>query len=162
MQTPPLLESLSVTYQVPRNVLVKILLRRVIIRPRSLIVKSLVIISAIVCFSLGAVGELAGFILLGVVVGGSIGIYRAITKAVDSNSQLTDKKTIEFSPSRLVATGPDWKNDWPWTRFNGFSEDADYFYLHLSDVGFASVIPKNAFAPEQQEKFREYAKAIKK
>lgn len=86
-------------------------------------------------------------------------LYQKLGRAVDSNSQLTDRKTVEFSPSRLLVIGPDWRSEMPWTKFRGFSEDADYFYLHLSEDGHASVIPKSAFTSEQQEKFRQYAKS---
>jgi hypothetical protein len=83
--------------------------------------------------------------------------YRVLAKAVDHDRMLTDPKTLEFGSSQLVLTGPNWKSEMPWTRFRGFSEDATYFYLHLSDNGIASVIPKSAFSSEQQERFRQYA-----
>lgn len=83
--------------------------------------------------------------------------YRAIAKAVDNDRTWTDPKTLDFSPSQLVLTGPNWKTEMPWTRFRGFSEDATYFYLHLSDNGIASLIPKSAFSPEQRQRFRQYA-----
>ncbi len=86
-------------------------------------------------------------------------LYRGLGRVVDGNSQLTDPKTVEFGQSRLVVVGPDWRSEMPWTRFHGFSEDADYFYLHLSKTGLASVIPKSSFTPEQRQKFREYAKS---
>jgi hypothetical protein len=50
----------------------------------------------------------------------------------------------------------------PWTTFKGFSEDPTYFYLHLTDTGFASIIPKTAFTPESQQKFREYATPLRR
>ncbi len=101
----------------------------------------------------------AGFVLLALFILSPINIYRVLAKAVDGNSQFTDPKTLEFSSTRLVITGPNWKSELSWTTFRGFSEDATYFYLHLSDNRIVSVIPKSAFTPESQQKFREYAKA---
>src|SRR6266852_3044612 len=71
----------------------------------------------------------------------------------------TGSKTLEFSSSRLITTGPNWKSELPWTTFRGFSVVATYFYHKLSDNGIASVLPKSAFTPESQQLFREYAKA---
>lgn len=86
--------------------------------------------------------------------------YRALAKAVDNDRIWTDPKTLDFSSSQLVSTGPNWKIESPWTRFKGSSEDADYFYLHISDNGIAAVIPKSAFSAEQQQKFRQYAQVL--
>jgi hypothetical protein len=98
-----------------------------------------------------------GLIFLSFLVFLPIAQYRVIAKAVDNDRMLTDPRTLEFSPTQLVVAGPNWRTEMPWTRFRGFSEDAAYFYLHLSDNGIASVLPKSAFSAEQQERFREYA-----
>lgn len=98
-----------------------------------------------------------GFACLGALIAMPIVLYRAIAKAVDNDRIWTDPKTLEFGPSQLVATGPNWKTEMPWTQFKGFSEDDTYFYLHLSDNGITSVIPKSAFSSDQQEHFRQYA-----
>lgn len=103
--------------------------------------------------------EYAGFVLVIFLGMAPINIYRAVAKAVAGNSQYTDAKTLEFSSARLVVIGPNWRSELPWTTFRGFSEDATYFYLHLSDNGLASVIPKSSFTGESQAKFREYATA---
>jgi hypothetical protein len=90
-----------------------------------------------------------------------LNLYRLLAKAIDENRQYTDPKILEFSESRLIVTGPNWRSELPWTTFRGFSEDPSYFYLHLSDNGLASVLPKDAFSTEQQQRFREYAKTRK-
>lgn len=127
------------------------------VRPRRLIFTALVLLSSIASFFMGSSVELVGFILLGILISMPIVLYRVIFKAIDNDKTLTDPKTLEFSSSQLVLTGPDWKSEMPWTRFRGFSEDATYFYLHLSDNGIASVIPKSVFSGGQQQLFRQYA-----
>ena len=158
MQPPSLPETSTVSYQVPRDVLVRIWWRRVLLRPR--ILGGMAVLAAVAAFCFVARGgaEYAGGVLLIFLVMTPINTYRAVAKAVDGNSQHTDPKTLEFSSTRLVVTGPNWKSELPWTTFHGFSEDNAYFYLHLSSNGLASVVPKNAFAPDQQQRFREYAK----
>ena len=128
-----------------------------ILRPRRLIFTALILLFSIACFFMGPSVEFVGFILLGILISMPIVLYRVISKAIDNDKTLTDPKTLEFSSSQLVLTGPDWKSEMPWTRFKGFSEDVAYFYLHLSDNGIASVIPKSVFSAEQQQLFRQYA-----
>jgi len=113
------------------------------------------------CFVVRGGMEYAGFLLLIFIVLTPVNDYRAVARTVDGNSQYTDPKTLEFSSSRLIVTGPDWKSELPWRTFKGFSEDPTYFYLHLSNNGLASVIPKSSFTSESQQKFREYATARK-
>lgn len=84
-------------------------------------------------------------------------LYRNIAKAIDGNAQFTDPKALEFNEAKLNVTGPNWKSELPWTMFRGFSEDSEYFYMHLSDNGLDSVLPKGAFTSEQQQRFREIA-----
>ncbi len=105
--------------------------------------------------------EYAGFVLLLLIALSPINTYRVIARAVDGNSQYTDPKTVEFSPTQIITAGPNWKSELPWTTFRGFSEDHTYFYLHLTDSGFVSIIPKSAFTSDAQQKFREYATARK-
>ena len=131
------------------------------LRPRLLISLCVIVVLAILFFFQGGGFEITGYILLGMVIAAPINIYRALAKAIDNDSQWTDRKTLEFSQSGIVVTGPDWKNEWSWKRFKGFSEDADYFYLDLSTANrLASVVPKTAFTSEQQQKFRECAKVL--
>lgn len=97
--------------------------------------------------------------LISAVVLTPINLYRALAKDIDSSPQFTDQITLEFSSSRLVFIGPNWRCELPWTTFRGFSEDELYFYLQLSDNRLASVLPKSAFTAEQQGQFRQYAKS---
>ena len=131
------------------------------LRPRILISLCVMFVLAVAFFFQGGGAEIAGGILLGLVIMVPINIYRALAKAIDNDSQWTDQRKLEFSLSGLVITGSNWKNEQPWKRFKRFSEDADYFYLSLSTAnGLASVIPKTAFTSEQQQKFRECAKVL--
>jgi len=159
MQPPPVPEALKISYQMPRNVLIRIWWRRMILRPRVIAGMTIMLAGAIFFFVIRAGIQSAGFVILALLIMTPINFYRVLAKAVDGNSQYTDPKTLEFSSSRLITTGPNWKSELPWTTFRGFSEDATYFYLHLSDNGIASVIPKSPFTPELEQKFREYAKA---
>jgi hypothetical protein len=157
MQSPPLLDGQKVSYQVPRNILIRIWWRRMMLRPRRLLFSALILLVGISLFFLYPDDVFVGAIFLLFLVFMPIAQYRAIAKAVDNDKVWTDPKTLEFGSSQLVLTGPDWKTEMPWTRFKGFSEDVTYFYLHLSDNGIASVIPKSAFTSEQQQLFRQYA-----
>ncbi len=126
------------------------------LRPRRLLLSAIILLVGISLFFLYPDDLFVGEIFLLLLVFMPIAQYRVIAKAVDNDPMLTDPKTLEFSPAQLVVTGPNSKCELPWTRFLGFSEDATYFYLHLSDNGIASLIPKSAFSGEQQ-RFREYA-----
>lgn len=147
----------KVSYQVPRDVLIRILWRRMVLRRRLMVLAVFILLFGVVCLFLWPNDLFVGLIFLLFLVFMPIALYRAIAKAVDNDRMWTDPKTLDFSSSQLVVTGPDWKTEMPWTRFKGFSEDSVYFYLHLSDNGIASVIPKSAFSAEQQQRFREYA-----
>jgi YcxB-like protein len=156
MQPPPLPDTLTVSYQVPRDVLIRVWFRRYLRRPNLFCLLGSEILLAIICFILGGGGQIAAIVLLAFAAVTPIGMYRGIVRKVDSDPMLTDAKTVEVGPSRIVITGPNWKSEVPWTRFQGFSEDDTYFYLHLSNV-IASIIPKSAFTPDQQQIFRQYA-----
>jgi hypothetical protein len=157
MQPPPLPDTQRISYQVPRDVLIRIWWRRMMLRPRRLLLSAIILLIGISLFFLYPDDLFVGLIFLLLLVFMPIAQYRVIAKAVDNDRMLTDSKTLEFSPAQVVVTGPNWKCELPWTMFLGFSEDATYFYLHLSDNGIASVIPKSAFSREQQQRFREYA-----
>jgi len=127
------------------------------LRPRRLLFSAFILLVGISFFFLWPNDAFVGLIFLMFLVFMPIAQYRAIAKAVDNDQTLTDSKTLDFGSSQLVVTGPNWKTEVPWTRFRGFSEDATYFYLHLSDNGIASVIPKSSFSAEQQQLIRQYA-----
>jgi YcxB-like protein len=157
MEPLPLPAAQRINFQVPANVLIGIWWRRMMLRPRRLTALALLLIFSIVCFVMRQGMEYVGIAFLAFLIMQPISIYRVLAKTVDGNSQFTDRKILEFSPSQILVTGPNWKSEIPWTRFKGFSEDNVYFYLHLADNGLASVIPKNAFSLEQQQRFRQYA-----
>jgi hypothetical protein len=157
MQPPPSLDTQKVGYQVQRDVLVRIWWRRMMLRPRRLLFTAVILLVGVSFFFLWPDDMFVGLIFLSFLVFMPIAQYWVIAKAVDNDRMLTDPKTLEFSAAQLVVTGPNWRTEMPWTRFLGFSEDITYFYLHLSDNGIASVIPKSAFSPEQQQRFRQYA-----
>jgi hypothetical protein len=157
MQPTPLLDTQKVSFQIPRNVLVRVWWRRTMFRPRRLIFSVIIFFISMLYFFMWPELEYVGVILLLFLIFMPIVQYRALAKAVDNDKILTDPKTLEFGESQLVLTGPDWKSEMPWTRFKGFSEDDIYFYFHLSDNGIASVIPKSAFSTDQQQQFRKYA-----
>lgn len=129
------------------------------LRPRRLATIALLVVVSTACFMVRQGMEYVGVVLVVVIVMMPFNVHRVLARAVDGNSQFTDSKILEFSPSQIVVTGPNWKTEQAWTRFKGFSEDDTYFYLHLSDNGLASVIPKSAFSSEQQQRFRQYAGA---
>src|SRR6266446_3733530 len=159
MEPPPVPETLRISYQMPRDVLIRIWWKRMILRPRIIGGMTIMLAGATFFFVIRAGMQSAGFVLLALFILSPINIYRVLAKAIDGNSQHTDPKTIELSSTRLVITGPNWKSELSWTTFRGFSEDAAYFYLHRADKALASVIPKSAFTPGSQQLFREYAKA---
>jgi len=161
----PIPESSTITYQVPRDVLVRIWWRRMVCRPRLLIGMTIFAVMGIGCimmrlFAGGDTGFLyCGSGLLFLIIVAPLNIYRVLAKAVDDNAQFTDRKVVEFSQTKLIITGPNWKSELPWSHFLGFTEDANYVYMPLSKNGIASVVPKSAFTPDQLESFRVYAKA---
>jgi len=127
------------------------------LRPRRLIATGILVILVAISFALRDGMEYVGIVFLIWVVMMPINLYRVLAKTVATQKELTDPRTVDFSSSRIVASGPDWKTEVPWSKYQGFSEDAAYFYMHLSDNGLAAVVPKSAFTPMQEQKFREYA-----
>ncbi len=159
MQPPPLQETQKVSYQVPRDVLIRAWWRRMMFRPRRLFFMAFLIAFSAAFFVMRGGMEYAGIVFGVLLFLTPINLYRVLAKAADDDRVWTDPKTVEFGASQVVVTGPNWKTEMPWTRFKRFSEDAEYFYLDLSDNGLGSVIPKSAFSVEQLEKFRQYAQA---
>jgi hypothetical protein len=126
-------------------------------RPRRLLFSAVILLVGISFLFVWPDDLFVGLLFLLFLVFMPIAQYRAIAKAIDNDRTWTDPKTLDFSSAQLVLVGPNWKSELPWTRFRGFSEDAIYFYLHLSDSGLASMIPKSAFSSQQQQLFRQYA-----
>ena len=129
------------------------------LKPRMLIAVAVLLGASIVFFVKRGGMEYVSYSILVFLAIVPISLYFALKKVVDGKSQWTDLKTLEFGRTHLVVTGPDWKNETPWTQYKGFSEDDTYFYLHLNRTGLAAVIPKSAFSSEQQRMFREYGQA---
>jgi hypothetical protein len=151
----------KISYQLPRNVLIKIWLRRWLLRPRILISLGFMVVLAGVLLFWGIGAQIAAGIILGMAIMTPINIYRAAAKSIDNDAHYTDQNTLEFGPSGVVVSGPNWKSELPWNWFKGFSEDSNYFYLEiLPRCGQASIIPKTAFTSEQQSRFRECAKIL--
>src|SRR5437868_8428887 len=117
MEPPPFYESSSVNYTIPRDVLLRILWRRIIFRTRHLVRTGVMLLCGIFFLVNGHGYKYFGVFLLGLCVLFPIMLYRKLGRIIDLNSQFTDPKTVEFSQSRLIVVGPNWKSEMPWTRF---------------------------------------------
>ena len=159
MQPPPLPDTDKICYQVPRDVLIRVWWRRLMFRPWLLLLMAFLLVFSATCFVIRRGMEYAGSIFAVFLVLAPLSAYRILAKAADNDRAWTDRKTMEFGPSQIVVTGPDWKTEMSWRRFKRFSEDSTYFYLDLLDNGLGSVVPKSAFSIEQQERFRHYARS---
>jgi len=164
MQTSPSAESPEISYQtsayqIPARVLIRIWWRRLMFSPRVLVAVSVCTLIGAGCLALPDDLRLFSILPLFIAFMTPINAHRSLAKSVHCEPQWTDPRTLDFSASRLIFTGPDWRNEMAWSRFKGFSEDTGYFYLHLRYEPLVSVIPKSAFTPGEQEKFRECAKA---
>jgi hypothetical protein len=107
MQSPPLLDTQKVSYQVSRDILIRIWWRRMMLRPRRLLFSAVILLVGVSFFFLYPDDMFVGVIFLMFLVFMPIAQYRAIAKAVDNDRILTDPKTLEFGSSQLVLTGPD-------------------------------------------------------
>jgi hypothetical protein len=161
MQPPEFSEASYRTsvYQVARRTLIWTWWKRLMFTPRTIIALSIWAAMAVGCMFLP--GNFRFFAILPALFFflAPVNVYQLYAKTVDSEPQLTDQKTLEFGPSRLVVTGPDWKTEVTWRRFRGLSEDEEFFYLHLQRSQLPVMFPKSAFTPDQQERFREWASA---
>src|SRR2546422_1725907 len=101
----PTPETYSIDYQLPRDVLVRIWWRRMMLRPRILGGVATMLGLAAFCFLVREGMEYAGFLLLLFAAVTPVSVYRAVTRAVDGNAQYTDPKTLEFSSARPVVKG---------------------------------------------------------
>jgi len=160
MESPGDQQTLTITYQNQRDVVIRVWRRRVLLRPRMVIAWSAVLSCGVALIVIGK----------GFLIGGIIGVclvalmpfimHRALARAVDSDPSWTDLKTVEFSETGIISNGPNWKSELPWARFLSFSEDNQFFYLDVDKNGIAAIIPKAAMTAEQQNQFREFAKQI--
>src|SRR2546422_4676247 len=124
MRPPPPPDTQRISYQLPRDVLIRIWWRRMMLRPRRLIATAILLIFTGISFALGDGMEYVGIIFLIWAVMMPINLYRVLAKTVATQKELTDPRTVDFTSSRIVASGPDWKTEVPWTKYQGFSEDA--------------------------------------
>jgi len=157
MEATPVTEY-TVSYQFQRQVLIKMLFWRIVRRPRRVRSMALFAGAAVVFYFVDSRNlRFFSYALVLVVLYLPIEVYRGVTRIIDRNSKFTDPVSVTFGPVGVTAVGPNYKTETAWSMFKGFSEDDDYFYLHLSDIGFDSCSPKSAFTPEQQMAFRQYA-----
>src|SRR5712692_10041256 len=94
MQPPPVPEALKISYQMPRNVLIRIWWKRMMLRPRVIAGMTIMLAGAIFFFVIRAGIQSAGFVILALLIMTPINVYRVLAKAVDGNSQFTDPKTL--------------------------------------------------------------------
>jgi hypothetical protein len=114
--------------------------------------------SAAICFLFGQGLQYAGILLAFFACMIPLNVYRWASMNASSNPQFTVPMSAEFTAERIVFTGPDWRSEVPWSRFNGFTEDKEYYYLHLLKIGFFAIpIPKSAFPEDSAQRFRQYA-----
>jgi hypothetical protein len=150
-------EQETITYQVPRDELVRVLFRRMLLSPRRIRSNALFLVAAVLFYFSYPQLRVLSYAIVVVMILLPFALRRGIARAIDQNPQFTDLKTLTFGPEGILLVGPNYKSEMAWNMFRGFSEDSSYFYLHLTDAGFDSVLPKSAFTPPQQELFRKLA-----
>jgi hypothetical protein len=148
-------ESYKVTYQLSPVLLKSVWWKRHFLTLRILISYTTLLLVALLTFIVGKNFEFVGMLILMWAILVPLGAFRRIAALMKSNPRSGEQKTLEFSATRLVFTGSDWKVDYPWTMFLTFSEDAQCFYLGSGTL-FSTVIPKVSFTPDLESKFREF------
>src|SRR5712664_1533659 len=94
MQPPPVPETLKISYQMPRNVLIRIWWKRMMLRPRVIAGMTIMLAGAIFFFVIRAGIQSAGFVILALLIMTPINFFRVLAKAIDGNSQFTDPKSL--------------------------------------------------------------------
>ncbi|HEX4584795.1 MAG TPA: YcxB family protein [Burkholderiaceae bacterium] len=153
-------DSATITFQLPRDELVRTLWRRVVSRPRYLQSMGLFFALALIAMSAGPRSFYVGLLLFFYVLARPWAARQAIARNVDANTMLTDERTVEFGPAGISAAGPDWKTSVPWRYFKVWSEDDRNFYLEVGVVGLASIIPKRVMTDQQRQLLRMYLASI--
>ena len=92
-------------------------------------------------------------VVLSFVVIQAIVQYRAIAKVVDNDRTLSDPRTLEFSASQLMVTGPDWKAEVPWTRFRACSGILIIFICIFQTPGLRWSFPGAHFPQSSSSAF---------
>jgi len=67
---------------------------------------------------------------------------------------------MTFSQEGVVFASASTHSERPWNLIQRFTENKDFYSLHLDTLGTAVTIPKSAFNPEQRENFLSFARAI--
>jgi hypothetical protein len=156
---PPLPETFTIHYQVPRDILLGIWWRRMLFhRTRARFYVLLLVALGLTLYAAPHATGVYFAIFLGLYLALTPFIIRhRLAKAIDDTPQLTDPKTVEVGPSHFIISGPNWRSELPWTTYRTFSEDESYFFLSGTDARLPGVVPKSAFTPHQIERFRAYA-----
>jgi hypothetical protein len=149
----------TVTYQMKGADLARIYFSRAFFKRRSLFAFLLLLVAAVLIYSAGHEFRYGAYFFLGFAIIYPWIWYRKVADTIAQTAHLTCQKTLTYDSAGTVVAGPGFKSEQQWTWFKGFSEDAAYFYLHLSNTGMDSVVPKSAFTPEQQEAFRTWAQS---
>ena len=76
------------------------------LRPRRLIATAILVILTAISFALRDGVEYVGIVFLIWVVMVPINLYRVLAKTVATQKELTDPRTVDFSSSRIAASGP--------------------------------------------------------
>ncbi|MBI1754629.1 MAG: YcxB family protein [Acidobacteria bacterium] len=147
----------SVNYQLSKEILASLLWRRTFVRSPLFFATIVQLFISVWLIYIGGRGLYIGIPIIMLGIWTPYKYYRRLVSLIDHQSQMTDPKILTFDQASLMIAGPDWRKEFTWSHFNGFSEDHLYFYLHLSPGGFASIIPKSAFQSDQLKRFREFA-----
>ncbi len=147
-------DSATFTYQVPRDELVRTMWRRVVSRPRYLQTVGLILLLGLVALAEGGSLMVAGVLLVVYALARPLIMWQVISRIYAAGSLACDRRTVEFGPAGITATGPDWKMSLPWRNFKRWSEDERNFYLDVTASGFGSILPKSAMSVEQQQLLR--------
>jgi hypothetical protein len=143
-------DSVVIQFELPRDEVVHVLWRRMVLRPQLLWSLAFFLLTALLCFLAGEQFALAGALLVLYVVSRPWVLYRVISRLVQRAVIFQGPKTVEFDAAGVVATGADWQTRYPWRHFQSWSEDPLYFYLYVTDSGVASLVPKRAMDALQQ------------
>jgi len=150
---------ITLSYQLPRDVLVRTLWLRMLRTRRIALIAIVFLLVAIGTIVTGGASWYLGYFALAYLVFMPFSLWRSIARAIDNNPHQTDRKTATFTSRRIIISGTDWRTELPWSAFNGFSEDSRFLYFHTPPAGWASLVPKSALSADQQEALRDLARA---
>src|SRR5712664_3324389 len=111
MQPPPVPETLKISYQMPRNVLIRIWWKRMMLRPRVIAGMTIMLAGAIFFFVIRAGIQSAGFVIFALLIMTTINFFRFLPKWIDGNSQFTVPKSLFGNYERRCGEG-----FWLWPR----------------------------------------------